>query len=437
MNFVGCLPRDWHARIPAADGLAIAAVISLPWSTSLTSILVGLWLFAVVPQIRVTALFHSLFSLPGGLPALLVALAVLGMLWSDVSLIEQWSGLRVFLKLLVIPVLLVQFRISKNGNLAVLCFLISCSALLVLSILSAIWPSLTWWRPGNPGVPFKNQTTQSAEFTVCAFCLMPLALKSYLQNKYLRGIGLAALSAAFLGSVFFIATSRTELLVIATLIVAVFTRTSGWKGFLPSLATIAVLAPVILYSSSYLQARLRHGDWEIEHYITEHRPTSIGMRLDWWRQSLDIWKAAPIIGHGTGSIQSSFRKNVAQLEVNSSQFVTTDPHNQLIAVALQLGLVGVIVLLIMWVVHFRLFNGSEIVAWFGMVVVAQNIVASMFNSHLANFTEGWLYVFAVGILGGMMQRPRCPSVMAAFPGPSTAAPSHPRHRPHRALSSSM
>jgi O-antigen ligase len=33
-------------------------------------------------------------------------------------------------------------------------------------------------------------------------------------------------------------------------------------------------------------------------------------------------------------------------------------------------------------------------------VVAQNIVSSLFNSHLFDFNQGWFYVFGVGVLGG-------------------------------------
>jgi hypothetical protein len=43
-------------------------------------------------------------------------------------------------------------------------------------------------------------------------------------------------------------------------------------------------------------------------------------------------------------------------------------------------------------------------AWLGLVVVTQNIVGSLFNSFLFDFTEGWLYVLGVGIAGGMVLR---------------------------------
>jgi hypothetical protein len=48
------------------------------------------------------------------------------------------------------------------------CYLVSCPALLAFSVAIALWPI---WRVDNPGVPFHDQTAQSAEFMMCAFAL--------------------------------------------------------------------------------------------------------------------------------------------------------------------------------------------------------------------------------------------------------------------------
>ena len=47
-----------------------------------------------------------------------------------------------------------------------------------------------------------------------------------------------------------------------------------------------------------------------------------------------------------------------------------------------------------------------VIAWMGLVLVTENIVSSLFNSHLFDFTAGWLYVFGVGVLGGMVLKER-------------------------------
>jgi hypothetical protein len=65
------------------------------------------------------------------------------------------------------------------------------------------------------------------------------------------------------------------------------------------------------------------------------------------------------------------------------------------------GLIGAMTLWSMWISHLGLFRGQGVVAWLGLVVVVENILSSIVHSHLFDFNSGWLYVFAVSILGGM------------------------------------
>ena len=69
-----------------------------------------------------------------------------------------------------------------------------------------------------------------------------------------------------------------------------------------------------------------------------------------------------------------------------------------------LGVPGVVLLLAMWAAQFRMFLQPGFTAWIGLSVVAQNVIGSLFNSHLFDFSQGWLYVFGVGIAGGAMLR---------------------------------
>ena len=81
--------------------------------------------------------------------------------------------------------------------------------------------------------------------------------------------------------------------------------------------------------------------------------------------------------------------------------IVSNPHNQTLNVAVQWGLLGIVLLYAMWIAHLRLFAGEGLATWIGLVVVAQNIVSSVLNSHLFDFHEGWIYVLGVGIAGGM------------------------------------
>ena len=48
------------------------------------------------------------------------------------------------------------------------------------------------------------------------------------------------------------------------------------------------------------------------------------------------------------------------------------------------------------------FAATGLVAWIGLLVVVQNIFTSLFNSHMFDFHEGWMYVLGVGVAGGMV-----------------------------------
>src|SRR5580704_19636136 len=97
----------------AADWLAVAVVVSLPWSTSTSVVLIVLWLVAVLPTLAVADMRRELLTATGGLPVLLWLLAAVGMLWADVPWAGRIDGLGGFHRLLAIPLLLAQFRRSQ------------------------------------------------------------------------------------------------------------------------------------------------------------------------------------------------------------------------------------------------------------------------------------------------------------------------------------
>ena len=118
--------------------------------------------------------------------------------------------------------------------------------------------------------------------------------------------------------------------------------------------------------------------------------------------SLEIIASAPVFGHGTGSITEEFQR-ITSGKTGVSATPTVNPHNQTFAVAIQLGVVGAVVLWAMWIAHIVLFSGPTAIAWLGLIVVVENVLSSTVHSHLFDFNSGWLYVFGVGVLGGMMR----------------------------------
>jgi len=46
-------------------------------------------------------------------------------------------------------------------------------------------------------------------------------------------------------------------------------------------------------------------------------------------------------------------------------------------------------------------------------VVVQNFFTSLFNSHIFDFHEGWMYVLGVGVAGGMVLKARASETVEA------------------------
>jgi O-antigen ligase len=384
-----------------ADGLVTAVAVSLPWSTSATGVLIVLWLLALIPTLDAASVRRELLSAAGGLPVLLWALGAIGMLWADVSWSERIAGLSGFHKLLFIPLLLAQFRRSSQARWAIVGFLASCGVLLVVSWVLVLTPGLTWRGRSSIGVPVKNYIMQSAIFAICAFGLIGQAAELWRTRTQLSLV-LLLLAAAFIANIVYVSTARTTLIVLGVMLVLFGVRQFGWRGALGAAFIGTVLAGVVWVSSPYLRERVSAGVEEARAYGANNVNTSVGLRLEYWKKSLALIAETPVIGHGTGTIPMLFRRDAAA--DTAPALMTTNPHSQILAVAIELGLIGALALVAMWLAHLALFRAGTIVAWFGLLVVTYNVVSSLFNSHLFDFGQGWLYVFGVGLTGGMVLR---------------------------------
>jgi O-antigen ligase len=380
-----------------ADVLVGGVLVALPWSVSATEILIVLWLIALLPTLSAEAVRREVMSAAGGLPVLLWLLGVLGMLWADASWSERIAGLSGFHKLLVVPLLLAQYRRWGQAQWVLLGFLGSCAVLMVVSWVLALDSDLPYRGRSSLGVPVRDYALQSTVFAICGFGLLGRAA----EERGARTMTVLLLGAAlFIGNILFVATARTTLVVMVVLLVVLGVRQFGWKGALGAALAGGILAGTGWASSPYLRQRVSAAVTEVQARGAENVITAVGLRLGYWKSSLQFIAEAPVIGHGTGTIAGLFRRDAAP--DTDPMLLTDNPHNQILAVAIQLGGIGVLVLLVMWVAHLLLFRGGGLMAWFGLVVVLQNVIGSMFNTYLFESGQGWLYIFGIGITGGVV-----------------------------------
>ncbi|MGJ4962379.1 O-antigen ligase family protein [Bradyrhizobium sp. HKCCYLRH3061] len=392
-------PAAWRTTV---DVVAILLAASLPWSTSLVSILGVVMLITMLPFLDVERLLQVLKRPISLAPIALFLLALVGTLWSDVAWGARFYAVGPAAKLLVLPALLYHFQRSERGLWVFTAFLASCVLMVAMSTAVAFNPALALKANADRGIFVKNYIDQGQEFSLCAVALAYPIAQLLRARRFVPAGLLTAIMVAFLANMIFIVVSRTALVTIPILLAVFGLIHLKWRANLLIAAVTLALGLAAWTVSPQLQGKVATFTSQYQDYRNDRAVTSIGERLEFWRKSLRFLADAPLIGHGSGSTRHLFELAASGSRDLSSSQVVGNPHNQTLYVAVQWGALGIVILYAMWAAHLLLFRGDGLVAWIGLLVVVQNIFTSLFNSHIFDFHEGWMYVIGVGVAGGMV-----------------------------------
>ena len=408
--------RDPAAWASTTDIFFVLVALSLPWSTSLVAIFAVAALITMAPFFDAKA-FLEIFKRPvSALPVALFLLAVAGMLWSEAPWGARLYSAGPAAKLLMVPVLFYHFERSARGIQVFAAFLVSCIALMAMSWLVAFDPHLALKRGADYGVPVKSYIDQSQEFALCAVVLAYPVISLLRARRLAAALLLSAVIAGFVVNMAFVVVSRTALVTMPVMLAVFAALHLKWRTSLIIFCVAIVLSGLAFAASPNLRWTLQTFSRDYRLYSEQNAPTSMGLRLQFWQKSLRFVADAPMFGHGTGSIEHLFEQ-AAVGKIGASAEVVRNPHNQTLSVAVQWGLLGVLLLYAMWLAHLCLFGGEGLMAWIGLMVVVQNFFTSLFNSHIFDFNEGWMYVLGVGIAGAaalkaLRSRQECRNTLA-------------------------
>ena len=400
--------RDPARWVATADIVAVLLALALPWSTSLVGIL-GVVLVLVTLPFADAASFVRLLKQPiAAAPVALFLLALAGTLWSDAAWGARLYAVGPTAKLLVLPFLFQHFARSERGLWVFIAFLVSCAVLVVVSWIVAFFPELTLKAKdvASHGIFVKNYIDQSQEFALCAVALAYPIVRLARAGKIPLAVLLGLLAAAFVSNMAFVIVSRTALVTMPIMLGVFGILHLRLRATLLILCAAAVAGAVAWMASPQLQATVDKFRSDYELYMEQGASTSIGERLEYYKKSLHFFAEAPLKGHGTGSTRGLFEQAATGAAGSAAADVVGNPHNQTLNVAVQWGVIGVALLYAMWLSHLLLFRGDGLANWIGLLVVVQNIFTSLFNSHIFDFHEGWMYVLGVGVAGGMVLKAR-------------------------------
>ncbi|UFW47066.1 MULTISPECIES: O-antigen ligase family protein [Bradyrhizobium] len=422
-------------------GRQLSAVITafmLPITTSGTAIALSfLIIFTLLSTSR--ADWRSTLQHPSAtLPLALFGVVAISMLWSPTPFGP--GGASHYTKLLLIPVLMAGNFNSRQAMHIACGFAVACTLLLALSLASLSWPSGPWGWFKATGIPVKDNAVQSTCFSLCSFGLAVCSVRLSHANKKPEGICTSLLAILLFADVFVIPLSKTGMLIAGALAVRLLAFIDGWRHRFAIAIPLCLVASLAVTFSDQAQRRVAEIETDLHAMNVSQgstqassttpeskqaktapaeKPTmSTASRLDFWEKAIEFVKQAPIIGHGAGSTKSLYASLEADRPSPYGQAVP-DPHNQFLAIAIQAGLLGGAVLVVMWTVHLGFFMGQSIPHLFGQAIVLQNVLGSLFNSQLSQVTQGVLYCLAVGLLGSLLRQEQS---VRQGPGRSMPAP---------------
>ncbi len=390
--------RAIQVHAASVAGWAVAGLgFSLPISTSLDGVLLAVavvtWAvsgrFAEIPGI--VRRDRSVLLLPG-----LFLLLAIGMTHGLASFGERakylWKYDDALLPLVFVP-LFTDPAVRERGLWGVGC---GMAVTLVVSLgLAAGWiPHNSWFHGDQANATvFKFQITHNVLMAFAAFLFAEVAMRATVPwHRY----GLSLLAVGAVADVLMFVQGRTGQLVLCVLILVWFVRCFGLRGLVGGVISVAVLVALSYAVSPVFSQRVAKTVAEIEGAQVElvaPMNSSVGVRLEWYQNTIKLIAAHPLVGVGTGS----FPRAYAEMVTDPAAVKPAHPHNQYLLTGAELGMVGLLALFAMfgtlwW--RFRQASGN-LYAELGQGVVLVMAIGCIFNSFFVDHTEGLFFAWVI------------------------------------------
>ena len=317
----------------------------------------------------------------------LFLLLIIGLTYTPMPFYDALDFLKKYRKILYFAMVVSLFRDNEGAaRLAEDSFIAGCIVLLLMSysIFFSIIPSERF------GFSVVYHITHSLFMAILAFWCLQRMFESK-QYIYLW-LGLFLLATI---NLFYIAPGRTGMLVYIALIILTLFQRLSWKKMLPATILVSIIVGITFFTSSNFSTRVNEAVDEMRGYQAESSRTSLGMRFDWWQNSIDLIRQKPIFGHGTGSFQAVQEDLIKDGDTQS----TDNPHNEYLFLAVQAGLVGLFLFVTLLVVQFiTSFSLQPPRKYLLQGVVVAMSVGCLMNSFLFDSHSGHFYAIVSAIL---------------------------------------
>jgi len=366
----------------------ILSCFFIPFSTSLmgatASLALVFWLLS-----------GAIFSLPRlmqdnpsvALAVLLFLLLMAAVSYSPVPLNDSLSFLKKYRELLFFAMVVSLLKNNENAaEFAENSFVAGCIVLLVISY--AIFFSLI------PSERFGHSVVYHITHSLFMAILAFWCLQRTFDSRQYRYLWLTLFLLATV-NLLYIAPGRTGMLIYFALVTLTFFQRLSWQKSLAAMSIAALVVGITFFTSSNFSTRVKEAVDEVQSYQAESSRTSLGMRFDWWLNSVELIRQKPAFGHGTGS----FKAVQTALIAGTDTQVTDNPHNEYLLIGVQTGIFGLLLFLLLLVAQFLAsFKLEPPRRYLLQGVVVAMAVGCLMNSFLFDSHPGHFYAILSAIL---------------------------------------
>lgn len=385
------------ARIFGITAL-VATMLSLP----LTNIFVALALFFwIISGCKPGQNWMTDFKNPAVMGAmLLLSWMMLSLLWSHASSQQTFTGIWKYRKLIYVPLMVFLFADAKWRKAAITAWLTVAIVLMLYALIHILPEPIGDGRMGvHPALPLSTYSYISLGFVLIPALTVGLAwiIRGRAILDKALGTGVMCLTVAF---VVLAQQGRTTYVTLAALLIffiwTQLDRAKKWLG----VGALLIASVSIGMLNSTIQDRVSEVLVDSKAEIKTDTIASTGLRLGFWRTTLDIAKRNPILGTGMGTWADEYRKYVVTTP-NTPKIAASggNPHQEYLLIASQLGLVG-LALFLAWLV--ACFVGCKHLGVHESIAAQSLLVAftvgCFFNSTLFDSATGHFFCIGLGIL---------------------------------------
>lgn len=386
----------WQSENPSALGwlffasgwFAVFSFAALPISTTFTDIFLALAIICLIFSGNLKEKFSTIIDNPTAV-LFLVFFAWYGVAasYSSAPSHDITKALLKNTKLLYGALLVPIFLQEKWRNYALNALMAVMGFILLLAYLKWIGlvPMLDSYQEA---IVFKNHIDFSFLMAIFSYLLLRKIFDSPKYQWFWGAWFLLASAYTLLVNV-----GRTGYIVYGVLMLLFFWQRFSHKGVLLALLSVMVIGGATFCFSHSFQARITQVFSESAQYNQGNVQTSVGLRMNFYKNALSLIREHPLLGSGTGSLSSRYKT----IEPNAS-LATNNVHNEYLNVTIQLGILGLLFLLYFFITIYRTsYQLPQYYAELAQAVVLTIAVGSLLNSWLLDTLEGHFFAMMMAL----------------------------------------